>query len=352
METVKTIKLEDLKDFCTQVLIKEGSNEENARITAEVLAETDAMGIASHGTKNLHNYIRKCRIGAMDLSAEIEVLTEGPAYASLDAHDAMGMVAAYKGMQMAIDKAKETGISCVCVRNSSHFGAAGYYANMAAAQNMIGLSLSNVDANMTAPGARGKVLGNNPFSYAVPAGDSHSVFLDIAMSTVASLKVIQARKDGRSVPEGWIVDKNGLSTTDPSNYPDEGAMQPMCAHKGYGLAVMVELLTSMLSGGGVMNDVPSWLFNMEAKANVSHCFIVINVSKFMPAEMYTERVESMVEYLHNVPKAEGSDKVYYPGEIEWTKKSAAMEKGVALSADVVASLQDLSAETQVSLKWI
>ena len=196
------------------------------------------------------------------------------------------------------------------------------------------------------------MLGNNPFSYAVPAGEYHSVFLDIAMSTVASLKVIQAQKDGRSVPDTWIIDKDGLPTTDPSKYPNEGAVQPMAAHKGYGLAVMVELLTGVLSGGAVMKEVPSWLFNREEKNSVSHFFITIDVSKFMPFDMFTGRVESMVDYLHNVPKAVGSDKVYYPGEIEWNKKAAAFEQGLTLTPDVVASLEGLSEESNIPIKWM
>ncbi|MHB1315890.1 MAG: Ldh family oxidoreductase [Christensenellales bacterium] len=352
MDGNKIILIDDLKDFSTKVLIKEGMKEDYAKITAEVLAQTDAAGTSSHGTKNLHNYIRKYRAGGMQLNAEPEIITEGPAYALIDSHHTMGMASAYKAMEMAIKKASEAGISCVCVRNSMHFGAAGYYSNMAAEKNMIGLTFSNVDANMTAPGARGMVLGNNPFSYAAPAGEFHSVFLDIAMSTVASLKVIQAQKDGKSVPDSWIIDKDGLPTTDPSKYPYEGAVQPMAAHKGYGLAVMVEILTGVLSGGAVMKEVPSWLYNREATNNVSHCFIVIDVSKFMPTDAFTGRMESMVNYLHDVPKAVGSDKVYYPGEIEWNKKEDGLTRGIPMAIDVVSSLEGLSQESGIPIKWM
>ena len=326
--------------------------EDYAKITAEVLAETDAAGTTSHGTKNLHNYLRKYRAGALKLNVEPEIVREGPAFAQIDSHHEMGMVSGYKAMSLAIEKAKAAGISCVVVRNSVHFGAAGYYANMAAAQNMIGLSYSNVDANMTAPGARGMVLGNSPFSYAAPAGKFHSVFLDIAMSTVASLKVVQAKKDGKSVPDTWIIDKDGLPTTDPSKYPYEGAVQPMAAHKGYGLAVLVEILTGVLSGGAVMKEVPSWLFNMDETNKVSHCFIVIDVSKFMPVDAFTDRMEKMVDYLHDVPKAVGSDKVYYPGEIEWIKKEKGLKAGIPLPPDVVSSLEGLSQESGIPIKWM
>lgn len=345
------IPLEDLKSFCADALIQEGMHEEYARITAEVLAETDALGTHSHGTKNLHNYIRKMRAGGMALNAEPVVLKEGPGYALIDGKAAIGMVPAYKAMELAIQKASECGIASVVVKNTSHFGAAGYYANMASNKNMIGLAFSNVDTNMTIPGARGKVIGNNPMSYGVPAGHYSPVFLDIAMSSVASLKVVQARKDGKPVPDTWIIDGEGLPTTDPSRYPEEGAMQPMAAHKGYGLALMIEILTGVLSGGGIMSEVPSWLFSMETKNNVSHNFIVIDVSKFMEPDEFNQRMEGVVNYLHDIPKAKGTERIYYPGEMEWDKYRKVNAEGLSLPEDVAASLQGLADDFGLTVPW-
>lgn len=347
----KTITIDHLKEFCEKVLIKEGLKAEHARITAEVLAETDCFGTYSHGTKNLHNYIRKFRAGGMDLQGEPEILKEGPGFALIDGHSAIGMVPAYKAMELAIRKAGDCGISCVVVKNGSHFGAAGFYSNMAANKDMIGLAFSNVDANMTIPGAKGKVIGNNPMSYAVPAGANPAVFLDIAMSSVASLKVVQAKKDGKSVPDTWITDEYGLPTTDPGRYPDVGAMQPMAAHKGYGLALMVELLTGGLSGGGIMKEVPSWLFSMEENNNVSHTFIVIDVSKFIEISLFQERMEEVVDYLHTVPKAKGTDRIYYPGEMEWDRYTSAENSGIALPEDVEESLRLLAEESGIPITW-
>jgi LDH2 family malate/lactate/ureidoglycolate dehydrogenase len=350
-EKNKRIMIDDLKDFCKKVLVKEGLTEEHARITAEVLAETDGFGTHSHGTKNLHNYIRKFRAGGMEIHGDPEILKEGPGFALIDGHSAIGMVPAYKAMELAIRKAGDCGIACVVVKNGSHFGAAGYYSNMAAEKNMIGLAFSNVDANMTIPGAKGKVIGNNPMSYAAPAGKNPSVFLDIAMSSVASLKVVQAKKDGRSVPDTWITDENGLPTTDPSRYPDVGAMQPMAAHKGYGLALMVEILTGVLSGGGIMGEVPSWLFRMEERNDVSHTFIVIDVSKFIELPSFQERMEEAVDYIHTVPKAKGTDRIYYPGEMEWDRYHEAKSSGIPLPDEVEESLRNLSEEAGIPIIW-
>ncbi|MDD3840659.1 MAG: Ldh family oxidoreductase [Clostridia bacterium] len=351
MQKQKIIYLKYLKEFCEQALMKEGMKEENAQITAQVLSETDAYGIHTHGTKNLHNYIRKMRAGGIDIHANPEILSEGSAYALIDGNSAIGMVPAYKAMKLAIKKARDCGIACAVVRNGSHFGAAGYYANMAAKENMIGLVFSNVDANMTIPGAKDKVMGNNPIAYSVPAGCYSPVFLDIAMSTVASLKVIQARKDGRCIPDTWITDEDGLPTTDPSHYPDVGAMQPMAGHKGYGIALMVEILTGVLSGGGIMKQVPSWLFSMEKKNNVSHMCIVIDISKFMDPDLFNKRMESVVKYLHCTPKAKGTERIYYPGEMEWERYEEAMNKGIVLPKDVEEALIGLQEESGIPINW-
>ncbi len=351
MSNGKTIKINDLKEFCYKVLAKEGMREEDAKITAEVLSETDGYGTHSHGTKNLHNYIRKMRAGGMDINGKYEIVNDGPSYTLIDSHSSIGMVPAYKAMELTIRKAKDSGIACSVVKNASHFGAAGYYANMAAKENLIGMVFSNVDANMTIPGAKGKVMGNNPLAYSVPAGKYPPIFLDIAMSSVASLKVVQARKDGKSIPDTWIIDEEGLPTTDPSQYPEIGAMQPMAAHKGYGLALLVEILTGALSGGGMMNEVPSWLFSMEEKNNVSHMFIVIDVSKFMLPNLFNERIENMIEYIHSTPKAKGTEKIFYPGEIEWGKYNLSMENGLVLPKDVEESLEGLQKESGIKINW-
>lgn len=346
------IRLCDLKDFCKKALIKEGMKEEYAGIVSEVLAETDAFGTNSHGTKNLHNYLKKFRAGGIDIQGEPEIVREGPAFALLDAHRTLGMIPSVQAMELACRKAETEGIAIAAVRNSCHFGAAGYYANIAAKRGLIGISMSNVDPNMTAPGARGMLLGNNPFAYAAPADTVPSVFLDIAMSNVASLKVVQARKDGKEIPSAWIVDRNGLPTTDPSHYPEEGAMQPMAAHKGYGLAVMVELLTGILSGGctSMGGEIVSWCFEMEKPNNVCHTFMAVDPRLFLGEEAVSRRVEAMADTLRKAPKAEGTERIYMPGEIEWDRHVLAEKEGICLPADVEDSLKGLAEESGIALK--
>ena len=206
------IRLNDLKKFCKTALVKAGASEKDALTTAEVLSETEAWGTHSHGVKNLNNYIIKCEKGGASLTAQPTIVRESLSAALVDAHQSLGMVSASYGMNLAIEKAEKTGIAIVNVTNSTHFGAAGYYSNMAAKRGMIGIAMSNVDPNMTLPGARCQAIGNSPFSYAAPSEKVPSVFLDIAMSNVAGLKVVKARNEGRTIPDTWIVDESPRPT--------------------------------------------------------------------------------------------------------------------------------------------
>lgn len=346
------ISVQAFRDFCAACCRHEGMSPEDAKITAEVLCETDCFGTSSHGAKNLYGYVKKQRAGGMDFKAQPEVVAQGPAYALMDAHACMGMVAGWRAMELAIEKARACGVALVTVRNSTHFGAAGFYANMAARAGMVGISFSNVDPNMTVPGARGMILGNNPFSYASPTQDGRSIFLDIAMSNVASLKVVQAKKDGEQIPDSWIVDKDGLPTTDPSHYPEEGAMQPMAAHKGYGLAVMVELLSGVLSGGGIssVGEIRSWCFDPEVPNNVCHTFLAVDVSKFAGRESYLSRSGELAGALRDAPKAKGRDRIYLPGEIEWEKHDR-WSQVVELPDAVAESLNEMSADLDITIQW-
>lgn len=345
------IKIEDLRNFCIKALEKEGMKPELAAITATVLTKTDAYGTHSHGTKNLHNYIKKARAGGLTLNAEPEIIKEGPAYALMDGKNAMGMVCGVMGMELACKKASETGVGLVTIRNSNHFGAAGYYANIASAKGMIGFVASNVDPNMNAPGARSKALGNNPIAYAAPAVSVPSVFLDIALSNVASLKVFKARAEGKSIPDTWIVDKDGLPTTDPSHYPEEGAMQPMGAHKGYGLAVFVDIITGVMNGGAtsMSGEIESWVLSLDKPNNVCHTFLAIDASKFIGEGMLAQRTEEMARTLRNLPKAKGCQRIYTPGEMEWENYMRSEREGISLPDDVLESLKGLAEDMQIEL---
>lgn len=349
MKNDNVILVNDLKRFCTEAMIRSGFSEADANITAEVLVTTDAFGTYSHGTKNLRMYIEKMKAGGIDPKAVPEVVSEGPAWALMNGHDAIGMVSSYRAMEKAIEKARSCGIGYVGLRNGCHFGAAGYYANMAARENMIGLAMSNADPNMVVPGGKGMILGNNPFAYAAPAGLEKPVFLDIAMSSVAYLKVNKAKELRTPVPEGWLVDSDGLPTTDVSQFPTDAFLTPMAGHKGYGLALMVEILAAVLTGAGITKEVKSWVKDLPAKNNSGQAFIVINIESFIPIQNFTDRMTGLISEMRESPKAKNSNGVCLPGQIEWEKWEVSAKAGISLPADVIESLEILARDFNLDL---
>lgn len=344
------IKLDELRRFSVEALLKVGVSEEDAKTTAEVLITTDTFGVLTHGTKNLYQYILKMQAGGLDAKAVPTVEGEGPSWAIINGNKAVGMVSACKAMNLAVKKAKETGIAYVGVKNSCHFGAAGYYTNLAAKEGLIGLSMSNADPVIAVPNGSKKAIGTNPFSFAAPLGNGKSVFLDIALSNVAALKVIMAQEKGQAIPDTWLVDNDGLPTTDAAKFPKEASLQPMGAHKGYGLAVLVEILASVITGAGLLSEIASWNLDLSSTNNAGHAFVAIDVSKMIPAEVFATRINQMASELKNGPKAKGADKIFLPGEMEWDKRSEALESGELEITDAMAeSYRKLSELTGVKI---
>lgn len=349
---MKKIKISELYRFSVDSLIAAGMSEENAKITADTLITTDTFGVLTHGTKNLNAYIQKMQAGGLDAAAEPIIERDGPAWAIIDGNKAVGMVSAHKAMQLAIEKAKVCGIAYVGVRNSCHFGAAGYYANLAAQNGMIGLSMSNADPVIAVPNGKTKAIGTNPFSFAAPDGKGKSIFLDIALSNVAALKVIMAQEKGLDIPDTWLVDEDGLPTTDAFKFPKEASLQPMAAHKGYGLAVLVEILASVMTGAGMLSQVASWNLDLKSTNNAGHAFIAIDVSKMLDMDEFVSRITYMADELRNAPKAKGATQIFMPGEMEWARRDAALTTGeLELTDAMVGALQALSDSNNIAINF-
>ncbi len=343
----RRIRVRDLETICRDAMRKAGLSDQDAAITTDVLVTTDTWGVHTHGTKQLRALLKNFRDGKMDLAASAELVGQGTSWALYDGHRSMPMVTSKRAMGTAIEKARATGIAWVGVRNSGHFGAAGYYANMAAQEGMLGLSMCNVDPGVAVPGSRGPVLGTNPLAYAVPAGKEKPVFLDIATSVVAAGKVYAAQAAGKPIPEGWLIDKDGLPTTDPAGYPLVGALMPMAGHKGYGIALMIEVLTGVLCGGAVRDNIVSWV-NGPAPVNQSLAFLAIDVSMGMPREDFGGRMDALIRGIRGAPRAVNADRIYLPGEKEWDNRERALRDGILLPADVVASLDGLAQDFSLS----
>ncbi len=348
----KNVNIEELQRFCKAALVKYGMSAEDAAVTGEVLSVTDAFGISSHGTKNLRMYIEKIKAGGMNPKAKPEFVREGGSFAVLDGKDGMGMVVGRKAMEKAVELARKNGIGYVTVRNSCHFGAGAYYANFAAKQGLFGIAMSNTDPNMAVPGGKTMILGNNPFAFAFPVKNGHPVLLDVALSATAALKINKAKMYHQPIPNTWMVDPDGNPTTDPQYYQNGGALQPMAAHKGYGLSMMVEALSALMSGGCICRDVKSWCFDLPSKNRVCHAFIAIDLKAVCPEDNFEDRAREYVDYIQNSPKATGHDHLFVPGEMEWNRYDAGLKNGITLPEDVADSIEKLTEENpELKISW-
>jgi len=335
------IPVADLQSFCSDVFRRAGLSEADAATGAEVLVTTDAWGVFTHGTKCLRGYVRRLLAGGLRSAGRPRVAAEGPAWAVVDGDSSLGMVTSVFAMQTAIAKARACGIAYVGVRNSCHYGAAGYYAWMAAREGLVGLSMANDIPSVAAPGSRGAITGSNPISYAVPAGRHRAILLDMSVATVAGGKVYAARTRGEPIPNTWLIGPDGRPTTDPSCYPETGALQPAAGHKGYGIALLIETLAGLLSGAEATWRIGSWMWD-DGKGPTHHgaAFIAIDVAAMTAAGEFERRVESLIDEIHAAPRADGCDRLFVPGEMEWEKFDRAQRAGIILPPDVIASVRE------------
>ena len=348
---MKKVDHKKLIDYISNNLIFFGMSKSNSDIMAKILVETDLRGTFTHGSKNLYGYIQKRIAGGVSFEDNSIIETKLPSLSIINANNTIGYIPSYNAMNMACDMAEKTGMAGVFVKNSCHFGAAGYYANIAAKRNMIGIAISNVDKKMTIPGAKGIVMGHNPFALASPAKAIESVVLDISSSNVASLKVLREKEKNKSIPEGWISDKDGLPTTDPSKYPEEGALLPMGGHKGYGIAFFIEVLTSVLLNTplSTSNNINSWCFDLDKPNNVSHAFFAISIDAFDSLDNFKDRLELFIDSLHNSPKSLNNNRILVPGEDSNEKYLEGIKSGIEMPDDVISELEKLSKLSKIEL---
>ena len=339
--TAKRIAAPKLTRFCVETLTTTGLRLTDAEIIADVLVTTDTWGTFSHGTAALGNYVNAIKSGGINADAVPTVIAEGSGWAIIDGHSSMGMLGSSLGMNLAIQKARDSTISWVGVRNSSHFGAAGYYASMAVRHNMIGIAMSNADPNMVVPGARGHVIGNNPIAYAIPTGEKLPILLDIALSAVAAGKILAMKAQGKSIPATWLTNADGLPTSEIGDWPHSGSMMPMAGHKGYGIALLIEILAGVLTGAGSLHEVKSWILQSSEPSHLGQAFIAIDVGAIIPINTFKQRVDQVIREIRQSPKAQGCERIYVPGEIEWETREYALRNGIELPQEVLDALYRL-----------
>ena len=348
-----------LRDFATSCFRAVGLDAEAAALVADTLVAAEVRGVTSHGLVRLPVYLRNVKNGVVDASARPTLAADGPNVSLLDGKNAMGQVASKLAMDLAIQRARDNGIAAVAVKNSNHFGAGAYWAMLALPEQMIGIAMTNGAVSMAPTGGVTPVLGNNPLAVASPAGSELPIVLDMAQTMVARGWIRLAAMRGQQIPDGWAQDARGKPTNDPAAAL-EGSLLPIGGYKGYGLSVIVELLTSVLSGAAIGPALPNMGFTAASEdqkrypahevggVGTGHFFAAVDVKRFMPFEVYTARVDALVRTMKASALAEGVETILLPGEKEFLTEEARRD-AVPISDEVRAELQAASDLTGVAV---
>ena len=345
---VYLVREENLKSYVAKVLQSVGSSPEDSLFVAEVLVEADLRGVESHGVTRLPGYISMIENDLLNLSPNIKILKDSGATASIDGDMGFGMLTAFKGMSIAIDKARDFGVGAVTASNMAHTGMVGFFTMHAAQKGFIGMAMNNGPTIVPPFGGLTPTYATNPFSVAFPSTDGKPIVLDMATSMVAAGKLRLAAKKGETIPSDWGVDKDGNETIDPDQVIHGGFLQWAGGYKGFGLATMVEILGGVLSGGLFGLKMPA-LVNFGQDPLIANGFyLAIDIERFMPLEIFGQKISSLVQDVKSSKKIKGVEQIYMPGEPEFENKAKRLESGIPLNYNVFNDLKDLSHKFELS----
>ncbi len=360
MEQTRYVRVEVVHAFMIDVFTGLGVPPDDARICAEVLICSDLKGIESHGVGRLKYYYDRIQAGVQRTRTEIEVVKETETTALLDGHHGMGHVIAYRAMRLAMDKARQYGLGAVAVRNSTHFGIAGFYPLMAAEEGMMGLTVTNARPAIVPTFGAVPMLGTNPIAFAAPSDLAHPFWFDAATSITQRGKIEVAARAEKPLPEGLVVNEEGEPLTDAEQILDAlgegkagllplgGAGELLGGYKGYDLATVVEILSASLSGGAFLKD----LLGFEPDGSrrpymLGHFFLAIDIEHFLPLEISKQITGGILRALQASRKAPGQDRIYVAGEKEWEIEQTVRERGVPVNENLRRELRIMRDELAI-----
>jgi LDH2 family malate/lactate/ureidoglycolate dehydrogenase len=328
-----------LRAFSNRVFIAGGLSDADAETVSDVLLHADLRGHASHGVTRIPIYLERIRRGAVKANPSIAVHRPAPALLDVDGDNGPGPVVSLRAIDAAIEVAREQGVCAATVRHSNHNGSGSYYVERALAAGCIGFALTNAPPSMTVQGGRSSVIGTNPLAFGAPVDGEAPVLLDMATSVVARGKIVEAAKRGDQIPEGWALDADGRPTTD-AVAAERGVVLPMAGAKGSGLALMVEILSGVLSGGRFAGNLGNLYSDFELSQDIGHFFLVISPGGFGTVPDFNERMRRLVDEMKACPVAEGVDGIKLPGEPENERSAAMSKEGIPLPDNVIADLAE------------
>ena len=334
--------VEQLLLFTKNVMLKAGLSEKESEVFADSLMSAEMRGVTSHGLTRLSTYAKRVEEGLVANHTEPEIVSDGGSVLLIDGKNTMGAYAGTKTMELCIERAKIHGTAFATVCNGNHFGCASYFTSIAAKNDMIGFAVANGPGAIPPTGGTKALLGTNPVSISIPAGRYEPLILDMATSAVARGKVALAKKNGSSIPLGWGLDSKGNPTTDPSDILNGGSMLPMGGAKGYGIALIVEILASCLSGA-LNGQTMGSFYDFSRTQNSGYAFGAIDIGKIVNINEFKGNVDALFDSMKECPKAEGVSSIKIPGEIENEKEALAKENGIELSVAVETELKNTAA---------
>jgi LDH2 family malate/lactate/ureidoglycolate dehydrogenase len=351
--TFLTIQEQRLRSFTEQVFLKMGCPVDDAKLAADVLLRSDLRGIDSHGVARLTGYVRLWEKKRINATPTVKIVHETATTATVDGDAGLGLVVAPFAMQVAIEKAKIYGSGWVSVKNSNHFGIAGYHSLLAVEQDMIGISMTNASPLVAPTYSNERLLGTNPMCYAFPAGKYPPVVVDMATAAAANGKLEIAQRANLPVPEGWVQDKEGRPSTDPHELKAGGSLLPLGgdkdhgSHKGYGLGATVDILSAVLSGANYGPWVPPFVAFLDPSTDpvgegIGHFFGALRVDGFRPAADFKSHLDNWIERFQSAKTVDPSQKVIIPGEPEYAFEKDRKQNGIPLVDAVVNDLNELA----------
>lgn len=353
-----TFKEEKLRSFTHAVFIKMGCSKEHATLAADVLIKSDLRGIDSHGVARLSGYVRLWEKKRINATPNIKIVHETPTTATIDGDAGLGLVVAPFAMKIAMEKAEKYGTGWVAVKNSNHFGIAGYHSLMAVEKDMIGISMTNASPLVAPTYANERLLGTNPMCYGFPAGKYPPVIVDMATAAAANGKLEIAQRANQNVPEGWVQDAEGNSSINPNELKNGGSLLPLGSdkehgsHKGYGLSATVDILSAVLSGANYGPWVPPFVAFLEPSANpvgegLGHFFGAMRVDGFRPAQDFKDHLDNWIKRFKSAKTIDTNKKVIIPGEPEYACEQERKVSGIPIIDVVVKDLNELAAKLEI-----
>jgi LDH2 family malate/lactate/ureidoglycolate dehydrogenase len=337
-----------LEDFTARAFQAVGISAPDSKSIAQLMVRADVQGSEGHGVFRLPQYIRRIKGGAVNIRPKIRVVREAAGMALVDGDNGMGHLVMRFATEKAIEKAQAAGVAWVGVKWSNHAGPASLYASMPAERDMIGLYLAVGNANhLPAWGGLDMLLSTNPIAVAVPAAEEPAIVLDMATTVAAYGKVKTKAQRGETMPEGWMMDRQGRPLTDPRR-ANEGFLLPIGGYKGYGLALIFGLLAGTLNGAAMGKEVVDFNADDTTPTNTGHAIIAINVAAFQPVAEFKKNVDVLVRDLRGSQRLPGVDRIRLPGEGSHAARADRLQNGIPLPAPLAASLRQLAAELKIA----